>query len=89
MLEALGDRPERKPGLERFFTERQLAVARALQRGDANKIIAYDLGLCESTVKVHIRNIMRKLKATNRTQAAFRLNELANGSDDIEVLPED
>ncbi|WP_020043047.1 response regulator transcription factor [Salipiger mucosus] len=86
---ALDHRTERRQGLERFFTERQLEVARALQRGDSNKIIAYELGLCESTVKVHIRNIMRKLKATNRTQAAFRLNELANGSTEIEVLPED
>ena len=75
-------------GLERYFTERQLAVAKALQRGAANKTIAYELGLCESTVKVHIRNIMRKLRATNRTQAAYRLNELANGSTEIEVRPD-
>jgi DNA-binding NarL/FixJ family response regulator len=27
--------------------------------------------MCESTVKVHIRNIMKKLKATNRTQVAY------------------
>ena len=72
------------PGLERFFTERQLDVARALQRGDANKIIAYDLGVCESTVKVHIRNIMRKLSATNRTQTAYKLNQLANGDPELE-----
>lgn len=78
-----------KPGLEQHFTERQLSVAKALQRGSANKTIAYELGLCESTVKVHIRNIMRKLKATNRTQAAFRLNELANGSSEVSVLPDD
>jgi len=87
-LEALrAEMPEttpQNPGLERFFTERQLDVARALQRGDANKIIAYDLGVCESTVKVHIRNIMRKLSATNRTQAAYKLNQLANGDPDIE-----
>ncbi|ETX28746.1 hypothetical protein RISW2_05450 [Roseivivax isoporae LMG 25204] len=77
------------PGLERYFTERQLAVAQALKRGAANKTIAYELGLCESTVKVHIRTIMRKLKATNRTQAAFRLNELDNGSTDIDLAPDD
>lgn len=71
---------ETKGGLERHFTVRQLAVARALQQGSANKTIAYELGLRESTVKVHIRNIMRKLKATNRTQAAFKLNELAKGN---------
>ena len=37
----------------------------------ANKLIAYELNMCESTVKVHIRNIMKKLKATNRTQVAY------------------
>lgn len=80
---------ETNSGLERHFTSRQLAVAKALRHGAANKTIAYELGLCESTVKVHIRNIMRKLRATNRTQAAFRLNELANGSTSVDVLPDD
>ena len=42
-----------------------------LQQGRANKIIAHELGMSESTAKVHIRNIMRKMGATNRTQAAF------------------
>lgn len=63
------------------FTNRQMAVARALQRGAANKTIAYELNLCESTVKVHIRTIMRKVKATNRTQAALRLDSLFGKSD--------
>lgn len=85
---ALGEAMQRRPGLERYFTDRQLSVAQALRRGAANKTIAYELGLCESTVKVHIRNIMRKLKATNRTQAASRLNDLANGSCDLELSPE-
>ena len=42
----------------------------------ANKIIAYELKLRESTVKVHIRNIMKKLKATNRTEVACKVNDL-------------
>ncbi|MFN3524863.1 MAG: LuxR C-terminal-related transcriptional regulator [Paracoccus sp. (in: a-proteobacteria)] len=63
------------------FTHRQMAVARALQRGAANKTIAYELNLCESTVKVHIRTIMRKVKATNRTQAALRLDSLIGKAD--------
>lgn len=67
-----------RPRLDSYFTERQLAVARALRQGSANKTIAYELNLCESTVKVHIRNIMRKLKATNRTQAAFKLNAFSD-----------
>ncbi|RFC68296.1 LuxR C-terminal-related transcriptional regulator, partial [Mesorhizobium denitrificans] len=36
----------------------------------------YELNLRESTVKVHIRNIMRKLKATNRTEVACKINEM-------------
>ncbi len=47
-----------------------------LKLGKANKIIAYELALRESTVKVHIRNIMKKLKVHNRTEVIFKLNEL-------------
>jgi len=59
-----------------LFTARQTAVVEALRRGKANKIIAYELNMRESTVKVHIRNIMKKLKARNRTEVAFMTNEL-------------
>lgn len=58
------------------LTWRQTAVAQALRRGKANKTIAYELNMCESTVKVHIRTIMRKLEARNRTEAAFKLNAI-------------
>lgn len=69
------------PTLNTLFTARQAAVVDALRRGKANKIIAYELNLCESTVKVHIRNIMKKLKARNRTEVAFKINDLfSNGA---------
>jgi DNA-binding NarL/FixJ family response regulator len=42
-----------------------------LRQGKANKQIAYELNMREGTVKVHIRNIMRKLKAKNRTEVAI------------------
>lgn len=58
------------------LTSRQASVAEALRRGKANKVIAYDLNMCESTVKVHIRNIMKKMNARNRTEVAFKLNNL-------------
>ena len=71
---------EAKTEIERplagLFTLRQAEVVDALRRGKANKIIAYELNLRESTVKVHIRNIMKKLKATNRTEVAFKLKDL-------------
>lgn len=53
------------------LTPRQLEVLQLLQQGKSNKVIAYELGAQESTIKVHIRQIMRKLKAKNRTQAAL------------------
>jgi DNA-binding NarL/FixJ family response regulator len=52
------------------------AIALARAGGKANKIIAYEMELCESTVKVHIRNIMKKLHASNRTEVAFKLRGL-------------
>jgi DNA-binding NarL/FixJ family response regulator len=66
------------------FTVRQLAVAQVLRRGAANKTIAYELKLRESTVKVHVRQIFKKLKATNRTQAAFLLNQMSGWPEDVE-----
>jgi len=59
-----------------MFTARQAEVVEALRRGKANKIIAYELKLRESTVKVHIRNIMKKVKATNRTEVAYNSNPM-------------
>lgn len=62
-----------------IFTARQAAVVEALRRGKANKIIAYELNMRESTVKVHVRTIMKKLKAKNRTEVAFLANGFLNG----------
>ena len=58
------------------FSPRQLSVARALRKGTPNKLIAYQLNMCESTVKVHVRQIMKKLNAKNRTEVAFLTNRM-------------
>lgn len=55
----------------RGLTARQQEVLERLRQGESNKLIGRQLKLRESTVKVHIRQIMRKLGATNRTQAAL------------------
>lgn len=70
----IAPRADARPGGDERFTARQAAVANALWRGKSNKVIAYELAMSESTVKVHIRNIMKKLQATNRTEAAFKLS---------------
>ena len=65
------------PGSQDQFTPSELAVLDRLKLGKANKIIAHELGLSESTVKVHIGNIMKKLKVTNRTQIVCRTYQAA------------
>jgi DNA-binding NarL/FixJ family response regulator len=62
------------------FSPRQLQVLELLQQGKQNKIIAYELSMCESTAKVHIRHIMRKLNARNRTQVVMMTNNLGSRS---------
>jgi DNA-binding NarL/FixJ family response regulator len=62
--------------LEERLTPRQMAVLQYLKRGKANKSIAYALDMSESTVKVHVRNIMKKMGATNRTEAVLRATRI-------------
>ena len=53
------------------FTPRERQVLEVLQEGEPNKAIAKRLNVQEGTVKVHVRRIIRKLNAKNRTQAAI------------------
>jgi DNA-binding NarL/FixJ family response regulator len=55
-----------------LLTSRELAVVRAIQEGKSNKIIAHELNMCLSTVKVHVRNVMEKMNAKNRTDVAMK-----------------
>jgi DNA-binding NarL/FixJ family response regulator len=57
------------------FTQREAAVLERLRQGQPNKIIAHALGVSESTVKVHLRSIMSKLKVRNRTQIVCILSK--------------
>ena len=59
---------------EMALTSRECDVLRMLREGRQNKIIAFELGISESTVKVHLRNMMKKLHASNRTQVALGAN---------------
>ncbi len=71
MLDQL-EAEERGPSLvpaDVCFTRRETELLDLLRRGMQNKLIAYELGISESTVKAHLRSIMAKLKAKNRTQA--------------------
>jgi two-component system, NarL family, nitrate/nitrite response regulator NarL len=56
-------------GLEKL-TPREREIIAMLARGVSNKEIARALDLAESTVKIHVQGILRKLNLTSRVQAA-------------------
>jgi two-component system nitrate/nitrite response regulator NarL len=53
------------------LSRREILILRMLIQGASNKTIARNLGITESTVKVHMKAILRKLRLQNRTQAAI------------------
>ena len=55
----------------RGLSRRELVILRTLTEGASNKVIALKLVITESTVKVHMKAILRKLRLQNRTQAAI------------------
>jgi DNA-binding NarL/FixJ family response regulator len=80
-----GGRQRRSDGLD--LTPRELSVIDLLREGKPNKLIARQLDMQENTVKVHVRNILRKLNAANRTHAAFVANRLLGDDAEPVALP--
>lgn len=77
-----------EPELVVDLTPRQRQVLQLISLGKQNKVIAHALRMEEGTVKVHLREIMRKLKAQNRTQVALLAGRLlANSCTDIAAAP--
>ena len=70
---ANGAQANGQPGddVVRSLSRRELVILRTLTEGASNKIIARKLVITESTVKVHMKAILRKLRLQNRTQAAI------------------
>ena len=77
----LAERPRGGDPLE-GLTARQHEVLQLLALGHSNKEIAKSLGLLEGTVKVHVRDILRKLGVSNRTQAAMLVARHQGAADD-------
>ncbi|WP_207477348.1 LuxR C-terminal-related transcriptional regulator [Arenibaculum pallidiluteum] len=55
----------------RGLSRRETQILQRLLGGDSNKMIANALGISEATIKVHLKGLLRKIDATNRTQAAI------------------
>jgi two-component system nitrate/nitrite response regulator NarL len=58
-------------GSARNLSPREKSILKLVMGGESNKQIARTLDITESTVKVHIKTILRKIDVKNRTQAAM------------------
>ena len=63
----------------RALTRRQCDVLALIAEGKANKVIADALNMSESTVKAHVKQIIRRLNVANRTQAALLATRTGTG----------
>lgn len=70
---AAGARPDATPlpvsPLD-VLSPRELEILRGIARGESNKVIARSCGIAETTVKVHVQSVLRKLDVSSRVQAA-------------------
>ena len=63
------------------LSRREMLILRMLMQGASNKAIARNMVITESTVKVHMKAILRKLRLQNRTQAAIWARNHVNEAD--------
>ncbi|MBH0312826.1 response regulator transcription factor, partial [Alcaligenes faecalis] len=66
----------------RELTPQQFRVLQMLSTGQLNKQIAYELNVSEATIKAHMTAILRKLGASNRTQAVLMASHLGLNQDE-------
>ena len=65
------DEPKASDASARSFSAREAEILSSLMESAPNKVIARKLHVAEATVKVHVKAILRKFGASNRTQAAM------------------
>jgi two-component system nitrate/nitrite response regulator NarL len=73
LIQGVRDQPRADPvGVERSrFSPRERDIMSSLALGESNKEIARKLDLAESTVKIHVQNIFKKLNMSSRVQVAL------------------
>ncbi len=67
--------PAQTSGID-LLSVREREVLMLIARGDSNKVIARQLDIAETTVKIHVQHILRKLQLTSRVQAAVFVSAL-------------
>jgi DNA-binding CsgD family transcriptional regulator/GAF domain-containing protein len=69
---------ERGSGVSEMLTHREWDVLRGLAAGKTNAQIAISLFVAEGTVKTHVKHVLRKLGAVNRTDAVTKYHRMIN-----------
>jgi DNA-binding CsgD family transcriptional regulator len=69
--------------LRDLLTRRELDVLELMVKGETNAAIARHLVVSQGTVKFHVKNILRKLHASNRAEATSRYLRLTLGRSDV------
>lgn len=69
------------------LSEREVQILRCLLNGHPNKVIAKKLNITEATVKVHLKGVLKKINAANRTQAAIWALNNGLSSENIPIRP--
>lgn len=71
MASALRDNNTKKSNKPDDLTSRELEIVKLIAQGKTNKEVARKLGITEATVKVHVKNLLKKLSLKSRVEAAL------------------
>ncbi len=71
------------------LSSREVEILRRLIKGETNKVIARKLDIAEATIKAHIKTILRKMRAKNRTQVAIWAAAHLNTAPDSRHITQD
>jgi DNA-binding NarL/FixJ family response regulator len=87
-----GGQPQSASGVARTddlvrLSNREQMILELLMQGASNKHIACELDITESTVKVHVKSLLRKIRVNNRTQAAMWGRDRVRPNGQLEQAP--
>ena len=71
LARALNEGNKPKSASEAGLTDQEEKILQLISTGKSNKLIAYDLGITEGTVKVHVKHMLKKLNLKSRVEAAL------------------
>ncbi len=71
LTSSIRDNKPQTPDDYSMLSEREIEIIKLIVKGMSNKLIAKTLGITEGTVKVHVKNMLRKLNLSSRLETAL------------------